>query len=243
MPFHHSRRTSLVAPVVMLALHDAQDEDPIACQTDMIEELEPQLPIAPYHGLPSISEPKLVIASNTKHRPSSPNAPSSIVTDMAAHRVQPSGHFVELRTNSVIVPTNPQDPFTGTNKDRPYNHFTETLRKSGDMQSKETKQSRNEQHEKENPNDGRKDDDPDKTLIGESLSEDERKSSTASGSSSGSESPGEADIEPSDDGSDPGSEWLRGLRPDHRDTLNALHEISHVCYLVPEARYSRLRQG
>ena len=243
MPFHHSRRASLRAPVATLALHEASDEEPIACQTDINNELEPQLPIAaPYHKLPSIPEPKIIVASNTKHRPSSPNAPSSIVTDMAAHRVQPSGHFVEIQTNSVVVPTNPQDPFTGATKDRPYNHFTETLRKSGDMQSKETKQSRNEQHEKKIPSDGRKDDDPDKTLIGESLSEDERKSSTASGSSSGSnssESPGEADVEPSDNGSDPGSEWLRGLRADHRDTLDALYEINHVCHLFPEAHSSR----
>lgn len=237
MPFNHSRHTSLVAPVITPSLRDAPDEDPVACQTEIAKELEPQLPIAPYHNLPSLSEPKAIVASNTKHRPSSPNAPSSIVTDMAAHRVQPSGHFVGIRTNSVVVPTDPQDPFTGTSKDRPYNHFTETLRKSSDKQSKETKQSRNEQHDKENPNDGRKDDDPDKTVVAESPSEDGSKSSTAAESSSGSnssESPGDADVDPSDDDSDPGSEWLRGLRPDHRNTLNVLYEISHVCHLFPK---------
>ena len=242
MPFHHSRHTSLIAPVVMLALHDASDEDPIACQTDINTELEPQLPVAPYHKIPPIFEPKVTVASNTKHRPSSPNAPSSIVTDMAAHRVQPSGNFLEIQTNSVVVPTIPQDPFTGTTRDRPYNHFTETLRKSNITKSKEIKQSRNEQREKEKSSDGRKDEDPDKTVVGESLSEDDRESSTASESGSGSnnsKSPGEADVEPSDDGSDPGSGWLRGLRPDHTDTLNALYEISHVCHSFPEARCSR----
>ena len=233
MPFHHSRHTSLIAPMVTLALHDVSDDDPIACPTDRNKELEPQLPLVPYHKIALISEPKVIVASNTKHRPSSPNAPSSIVTDMAAHRVQPSGNFLEIQTNSVVVPTIPQDPFTGINKDRPYNHFTETLRKSNIMKSKETKQSRSEQREKENSSDGRKDEDPDKTVVGESLSGDDRESSTASesgSSSNNSKSPGEADVEPSDDGSDPGSGWLRGLRPDHRDTLNALYEISHVCH-------------
>lgn len=248
MPFHHSRQTSLVVPRVACpetersaAPHNNSDEDynSLSFQMNDMEMSEPNLPVVPHNTRPPIPESKAILASNTKHRPSSPNAPSSIITDMAAHQLQSSGHFIGIQTNSVIVPSKPQDPFTDTAEDRPNNRFMDILRKSSNMQSKEEKRSNGEHHREGVPVRDRQNDDLEKTLIGESLSQDERESSTASGSNSSShssESQPQADAEPSDDDSDSGSDWLKALRADQRETFDALCEINHVW--VPRSRLS-----
>ena len=244
MPYHHLRRTSLLIPVVAFqnteslpALRSDYDADYSNFHMDDMEVPEPKLPVIPHNTLPPIAESKAILASNTKHRPSSPNAPSSIISELAAHQLQSSGHFVGNQTNSVVGPSNPQDPFTEAAEDRPNTKFMDILRKSSEMQGKEEKMSQGKHHREGAPDRDRKREDPDKTLIGESLSQDEHESSTASGSSSRSHSSNpqrQADVEPSDDGSDPGSDWLKALRADQRGTFDALYEITHVWVTPPQ---------
>ena len=180
------------------------------------------------NALPTV-EPKTLVANNTKHRPSSPNAPSSVIGDMTAHKLQPSGHFIEVRTNDIVVPRKPQDPFTEVSYERSSNKFMDLLRKSCQDKAQENKGNGNKQDvDRIAPSNGVISD-PDKTLIGEQLPE-EREYSTASESSSSrsSRSQGAPDDEPSDNSSDDGTAWAQALRGDQRDTLETLYEISHV---------------
>ncbi|KAL8731507.1 MAG: hypothetical protein Q9166_003353 [cf. Caloplaca sp. 2 TL-2023] len=89
--------------------------------------------------LPAIPKPKgirkkgiaVIGSSNSKHGPSSPNAPSAMLTDIQAHALHPGGRLVNVDTDAVLVPATPHDPFTGRKSWRS-NGFLERLRRQSD---------------------------------------------------------------------------------------------------------------
>lgn len=238
LPFHHSRKVSLLVPgdaahaiKIVTTPSDLSNNEYFNFQDEASEMPEPRLPIAQHNALPPIAEPRATVASNTKHRPSSPNAPSSIITGLTAHRIQPGGHLIGLRTNEVVVPQNPQDPFIEATRYRPTSKFMEALRKSSTTERQGERANNNGNPENEDVTKKQNGNDPDKTLIGEATSQGEDGSSTATESSSSSRSSGlenEAEVDPSDDGSDPGEAWNKALRDDQRNIFDKLSEISHV---------------
>ena len=243
MPFRHSRQATLAAPKVVMLIKSPTDplrarfdlDDYTAFDDFAAESPQPKLPAMEQNTLPLIAESRAGVMSNTKYRPSSPNAPSSIITDMAAHRVQPSGHFVGLRTNAVVVPQKPQDPFLVRCEDRPDNNFMGRLRRSSQNHAREEQSNRRESDGDMGDAPERNSNDPDKTLVSESLSQGEQESSPTSDSSPSSntsQSQGQPDAEASDDDSDPGGEWRRALRADHRESFDTLCELAHVCVQI-----------
>jgi len=167
--------------------------------------------------------PPALISNNNKHRPSSPLAPSSIITGLAAHKEQAGGKPVVVRTAEVVVPQKPQDPFVEAALERS-NSFMDLLRaSSGKRVDKSQTKQNGPPHIGNNVND---DQDPEKTLIGASDPDDEDASSTASGTSSDSDDSSSGDEGPSDDGSV--WAWQQALQPHQKATLDVLIEISHV---------------
>lgn len=241
MPTIYSRKMSLATPKVTAPtpkipkfLSDISiNEEYYNFDDDAPQILEPSVPAARHGNLSPIAKTKVVVGrntKNTKHRPSSPNAPSSITADMTAHRIQPSGQLVGIQTNDVVVPQKPQDPFVETAQNRPVSKFIETLRKHSNEQKMMENSNDNGRHKDRNITAHLGGNDPDKTLIEENLSEDEESSTTSSSSSSScsSESQSQAEAEPSDGGSGSDSAWNKALRDDQRNIFEKLHEISHV---------------
>ena len=235
LPFNHSRKSSLAipkatAPIVKISpplIEVSDTEEWVNFPVQLDTGVEPKLPVAQHSAQPTLAECKSIVASNRKHRPSSPNAPGSIITDMTAHTVQPSGNFIGLQTNDVVVPQRPKDPFIEMAQDRPISKFMETLRKSSITHGQKEEAGRN----KEVGDEHTRDNDPDKTLIGEPGSPGDEDSSTTSGSSASSHSSNSqkrADSEPSEGESDPGDAWSKALRPDQRNIFVQLCEIGHV---------------
>lgn len=235
LPFHHRGKSSLVipnatAPVVKISppLNEVSDTDDLVdFPVEFDTKVEPKLPVAQHGTQPKLTECKLIVASNRKHRPSSPNAPGSIITDMTAHTVQPSGHFLGLQTNDVVVPQRPKDPFIEMAQDRPISKFMETLRRSSITHGQKEEANRSKQNDdKDNRNN-----DPDKTLIGEPGSPGDDDSDTTSGSSSSShssDSQHQSNAEASDDESEPHDAWKKALKTHQRDIFDQLYEIGHV---------------
>ena len=86
-------------------------------------------------GLLSDQDEEKIFPSIRKQLPSSPNAPSQILADFTAHRVQPGGKFVNVKTESIVKPSVPQDPFTG-NVHRRHSSFMERLRAQSKLAEK-----------------------------------------------------------------------------------------------------------
>ena len=238
MPTVYSRNVSLAIPKVIAParrvpkfLSDVSgNEEHDDLDYDAPQISEPSVPAARHDTLAPMAKTKAAVERNTKHRPSSPNAPSSIIADMTAHRIQPNGQFVGIQTKDVVVPQNPQDPFVETAQTRPVSKFIEILRKSSAEQEVEENVDDNGRHKDRNLTTHLGGNDPDKTLIEENLSEEEESSTSSNSSSSScsSESQSQAEAEPSDDGSGSDSAWNKALRDDQRDIFEKLHEISHV---------------
>ena len=235
LPFHHSRKSSLAIPKAAAAIVKispplsavSDTEDLVTFLVQLDPNVEPKLPVARHSAQPTLAECKPIVASNRKHRPSSPNAAGSIISDMTAHTVQPSGNFIGLQTNDVVVPQRPKDPFIEMTQDRPVSKFMETLRKSSITHGRKEEARRN----KEDGDEHTRGNDPDKTLIGEPGSPGDEDSSTTSGSSASSHSSNSQkhpDSEPSEGESDPGDAWNKALRPDQRNIFVQLCEIGHV---------------
>ena len=238
MPIVYSRKVSLAIPKVMAPtpkipnfLSDISSNGEYCNFDGEASQIpEPSVPAAQHDTLEPMVKTKAIIGKNTKYRPSSPNAPSSIIADMTAHRIQSSGQFVGIQTNDVVVPQKPQDPFVETAQNRPVSKFIETLRKYNNEQKVIENVNDNERHKDRKFTTRLGGNDPDKTLIEENLPEDEesRAASGSSSSSCSSESQSQADAEPSDEGSGSDSAWNKALRDDQRDIFEKLYEISHV---------------
>ena len=232
MPTVYSREVSLAIPKVIAPTpeipkfsSDVFGNKEYYCSDDETLQIpEPSVPAR--HGpLAPIAKIKAVVGRNTKHRPGSNNTPSSIIANKTAHRIQPSGQFVGIQINDVVVPQKPRDPVVDTVQNQPASKFLEILRKFDNEQKLVENVNDNERHEDRKIATHVGSNDPDKTLFEENRSENEESSTSSSCTS---EIQSQGDAAPSDDGSDSDSAWNKALRDDQRDIFEKLHEISHV---------------
>lgn len=184
--------------------------------------LDPSLPLLQDLSPPPASSFHFVPSSCSKHRPSSPNAPSGIIEEYTAHKVDSSGKFVNIRTDNVVMAVRPPDPFVGIQRNH-QNNFIELLRRSSNV-----------------PGQGRStnaatvNEDPDKTLVADKSVQGRNKSDEASSISSSSDSSQSDEPSPPEDPSssegedNEEDEWAAALQPHQGETLDALCEISHV---------------
>lgn len=184
--------------------------------------LNPGLPLQDLSP-PSASSLRFVPSTCTKHRPSSPNAPSAITEEYTAHKVGSSGKFVNIRTDNVVMAVRPPDPFVGMQQNH-QNNFMELLRRSSNIPDRST-----------SANAATVNEDPDKTLVTDVLAQEKNISNTApstsasSSSSSDSSQSNELSESPSSEsGSDEEHGWAAALQPHQGETLEVLWEISHV---------------
>ena len=174
--------------------------------------------------------------------PSTPTAPSRMLTELAAHTVEPDGRFFNLQTHHVLCETEIPDPFAepkalGIHTEKAQlpnaNSFLERLRKSVVMTQRPT-----------NPVDdvdehATKAQDPDKTLIGveeqgrgravrSQGSPDSSHSSSSASTKSRCRSPSRSD----GPGDSPNTlnrrKWRAALKPHQAETRRILEEMSDV---------------
>lgn len=188
------------------------------------------LPTLSSGSLPDQDEEK-IFPSIRKQLPSSPNAPSQILADFTAHRVQPGGRFVNVETESIVKPSVPQDPFTGSVRRRP-STFMERLRAQGKLAEK----SRANDPNGKDPTHGVEmvptlAADPDKTLVfaesADSSSPGLRPdTSSESSDSPNSSSDGQSNGRASED--EAARQWREALQPHQTSQLDTLYDISNV---------------
>ena len=212
--------------------HPMQD-DTTFVQAEMIEEDERILGFRPPRGARK-GEVEPTRSSNSKHVPSSPTAPSAMLSDLQAHTIQPSGRMININTDAVLVPATPQDPFITHNGQHP-NGFLERLRRATVEPGKRTNAAMDRGNGNQNIN--RPDPevaDPDVTLV-----EDERPkrpskrqrraAPLSSDTSSTSTSPQTSQSsQESDQQGAARKRWRDALEPHQKNTLDILYEISHV---------------
>ena len=178
-------------------------------------------------------------SSNMKLQPSSPTAPSRMLEEMAAHKMQSDGQFVNLHTATVVRTTIPQDPFMAKGQN-PQSSFMQMLRASV-----QTNKDNPVRTEKEVGSTSRlvmdvasHHVDPDRTLVeSERLRHPQEPSSSPGNSSSPPRSGAKRGPFASD--SDEGEKreqladvWQNALREHHRGTLSSLYDMSNVSYPV-----------
>ncbi|KAL8884048.1 MAG: hypothetical protein Q9215_007820 [Flavoplaca cf. flavocitrina] len=172
-------------------------------------------------------------SSNSKHVPSSPTAPSAMLSDLQAHTVQPSGRMINVNTDAVLVPATPQDPFITHNAQRA-NGFLERLRRA----TVETGKRKNAAMDRGNGNQNMNRPDPEAVDPDITLVEDERPkrpskrqrraAPLSSDTSSTSTSPQTShSSQESDQHGAARKRWRDALEPHQKNTLDILYEISH----------------
>ncbi|KAL8824296.1 MAG: hypothetical protein Q9191_005152 [Dirinaria sp. TL-2023a] len=181
----------------------------------------------------------VAVSVNSKHRPSSPLAPSNLVAGLTAHEQKPSGQLVDIHTAKVIEPQKPQDPFLETARERP-NAFLERLKRASEMRTDEGQTRGNDQIRSSHH--GIQHDDPEKTLVDESAFPDKDVSGTVSGNSSDSGSSSSTIHEPSNDGDTNGIlAWRKALEPHEQNMLKVLDRIGRRIINTLGDRESRLQ--
>ncbi|KAL8903332.1 MAG: hypothetical protein Q9207_003995 [Kuettlingeria erythrocarpa] len=168
-------------------------------------------------------------SSNSKHRPSSPSAPSEMLTAFQPHTAESDGQFVNVHTEAVLIPSKPQDPFASQPAQTP-NHFLDKLRRAtyntsakgqvgvGETTSSVTRKDAATMTEQ----------DPDETLVGSIHRRPRRRreeTPTTTDTSSTTSSGGQTN--PSEASSPVDRRWLDALEPHQEDMLAMLYEISH----------------
>lgn len=206
-----------------VAKQGAEDGNDLFMSKDGLEVLSPGLPFLRNLSPQSASSFRFVPLSCTKHRPSSPNAPSEIIGEYTAHKVDSSGKFVNIRTDNVVMAVRPPDPFVGIQKNR-QNDFIELLRRSSNIPDKGSSAIAATTAQ-----------DPDKTLVMGDLAREKNNSDASSIRPSPSSDSSESnEYSPQDypsssgDGDDEDDEWAAALQPHQCETLEVLYEISHV---------------
>lgn len=232
-PYQHARTTTITqknlpprptAKQSIALLDDLEADENLAPYDDELSDFE-EVPLPTNTSLKEWPRagPQALISNNSKHRPSSPLAPSSIITGLAADKEQADGKLVVVRTAEIVVLKKTHDPFVEAALERS-NSFMELLRKSsGKRVDKDQANQNNPPCVGNNVSDGP---DPEKTLVGASDPDDEDASSTASETSSESDDSSSGEQEFSDDGNV--LAWQRALQPHQKATLDVLIEISHV---------------
>lgn len=207
------------------------------------EEDELDLPVCRVSRGVRRSEGEVIRSSNSKHVPSSPTAPSAMLTDIQAHTIHPGGHMVNVHTDAVLVPATPQDPFIGQKAEGP-NRFLDRLRRQNVDSGKTADVAL--AHEKVNNPIGRLEPeavDPDITLVETDplRRQPKRRRKAAPISSDTSSTSPSPQTSQSSQGSDAQSaarrRWRDALQPHQRDTLNILYEVAHVYLPLISMRY------
>ena len=208
---------------------------------------EPDLPAARSsaipHRLPPLRKvPRTASSGNGKLLPSSPNAPSRMLSDMAAHRLQPGGNFINVETSGVIKPIEPQDPFVDNSRTNAES-FLKMLR--GPAKStgkvKTTNGRTSDSRMRIDLSVNRTDDDP--TMVGteprEKAQRHEASVRYSPSSRSTNSSPQCASREGSEEGrgQDLGKQWRDALKPYQKDTLDILYDITNVRQNLFASRY------
>ena len=200
---------------------------------------EPDLPAARSsaipHRLPPLRKvPRTASSGNGKLLPSSPNAPSRMLSDMAAHRLQPGGNFINVETSGVIKPIEPQDPFVDNSRTNA-DSFLKMLRGPAKSTGKVKTTNVGRTSDSRMPIDlsvNRTDDDP--TMVGteprEKAQRHEASVRYSPSSPSTNSSPQCASREDSEEGreQDLGKQWRDALKPYQKDTLDILYDITNV---------------
>ena len=175
--------------------------------------------------------------------PSSPNAPSRMLQDLTAHRLQPGGDFVNVQTESIVKAANLQDPFLGKSEGRASN-FLQKLRASHQSTQGETFGTfrgnviKKEHVRRRGPFTTLHEQDPDKTLVearsgpygeyGEPSSPSSANSSSSWSSRNLKQPPPSS--APSCDAIyvNASKQWREALRPHQHGTLEVLYDMSNV---------------
>ncbi|KAI4111258.1 MAG: hypothetical protein LQ339_000719 [Xanthoria mediterranea] len=209
------------------------DDETTLIHAEMNEGDELDLPVCRVSRGVRRSEGEVIRSSNSKHVPSSPTAPSAMLTDIQAHTIHPGGRMVNVHTDAVLVPATPQDPFVGPKAEGP-NRFLDRLRRQNVDSGKTADVAL--AHEKVNNPIGRLEPeavDPDITLVETDplRRQPKRRRKAAPMSSDTSSTSPSPQSSQSSQGSDPQSaarkRWRDALKPHQRDTLDILYEISH----------------
>ncbi|KAL8840462.1 MAG: hypothetical protein Q9170_001338 [Blastenia crenularia] len=215
------------------ALTDDEDETTfVHLPEDKSPEME--LPRHPLSRAVRVKHVGFVESSNSKQGPSSPSAPSVMLTEAEAHTIKPDGKLVNMVTEKVVVPSNPQDPFANTNA-RSSNGFLAKLRRASEHKHSHTVAEKPEAPKK--PRSTRPtaaDDDPDKTLVegfrgqhGKENQASPTETSTSSTSSSDQQSRSSQD---SNIFAAFAKRWGDALEPHQENMLTVLYEISHALF-------------
>ncbi|KAL8666775.1 MAG: hypothetical protein Q9168_007425 [Polycauliona sp. 1 TL-2023] len=208
------------------------DDETTLVQTEMNEDAFGQ-PIRACRGVRR-SEADVARSSNSKHVPSSPTAPSAIMTGIQADTIKSGGgRMVNFNTDTVLIPATPYDPFTSPKAQRP-NRFLERLR----GQFSNTKEQDVAAVAKGNvkSNAGRPDlqaIDPDITLV--EADRPKHKSKQRRRVAPLSSDPTDPSSSPQSFHSSQGSSadneahqrWRDALKPHQKETLDILYELSH----------------
>ncbi|KAL8926640.1 MAG: hypothetical protein Q9172_001676 [Xanthocarpia lactea] len=203
------------------------DDETTLVHTEANDDYELGLPIFHASHRRRKSDVEVVQSSKSKHGPSSPTAPSTVLTDVQAHKVQPGGRLVNIRTNAVLVPETPPDPFTSLKSQRP-NGFLDKLRraKSGATPTKVMVNKLNDRPRFKAV-------DPDTTLVeADDIRYQPRRWRRAAAVSSSTSSTnttmqGSQSSQDSDQQSAARKRWRDALEPYQQDTLSVLYEVSH----------------
>ena len=215
---------------------DSVSENP--CERDM--ELPPVRPSLSF-GEP-VAERKPHIkrsSSNMKLQPSSPTAPSRMLEDMAAHKMQSNGQFINLHTATIVKTTIPQDPFMAKGQN-PQSSFMQMLRASV-----QTNKDNHVRTEKEVGTTSRLFSDSashyidlDRTLVNNVRLRYPQQPSSSPGNSSSSPISGTkrgSVVSDSNEGEKRerlANVWRNALREYHRGTLGSLYDMSNVSCTV-----------
>ncbi|KAL8700767.1 MAG: hypothetical protein Q9224_000816 [Gallowayella concinna] len=209
------------------------DDEATCIDAEMDRIAEPELPaFTASHGARK-KEATFTGSSNSKHGPSSPTAPSAMLTDIQAHAVQPGGRLVNVHTDVVLVPATPHDPFISP-KAWPLNGFLDRLRRNGEgMQKGEGTAPVAEMADKPSNRRTLEGADPDATLV--EVGDVRRPARTrrrampvSSSTSSPVASPQQSRLsQGSDEEKAARDRWRDALEPHQKDALSILYEISH----------------
>ncbi|KAL8995868.1 MAG: hypothetical protein Q9169_004476 [Polycauliona sp. 2 TL-2023] len=210
------------------------DDDTTLVHVEMNEDLDFDESLLTSRGVRR-NEVDVARSSNSKHAPSSPSAPSAIVTGVQADTIKSDGRMVNMDTDTVLVPATPHDPFTSHRTQRP-NRFMEKLGRqystTGELEDMEVTNGNGKRLARE-PD--REAEDPDVTLVEadrpKSRSKRHRRaapvSSDTNGSSSSPASFQSSQRSAADFKDEARKRWIDALKPHQKDTLDILYELSH----------------
>ncbi|KAI4240336.1 MAG: hypothetical protein LQ352_007656 [Teloschistes flavicans] len=177
-------------------------------------------------------EARFIRSSNSKRHPSSPNAPSAILTGIEAHEAGPLDLLVNGQSHDFLITSKTQDPFIGA-KNGQRTGFLDKLRRAHEGRGEKTKVAGHDTTLKQRPHRHREavEEDPDKTLVEDTKKPSRRHRRAApmtTESSETSSSHEQSQSSPSSEEREAAAQrWRDALEPHQHNMLEVLSEISH----------------